>query len=151
MVVRVSLTLSSLYVGALLSLCRADINMAIQYILNCGSEVAGSCHGGSASGTYEFVKHGANAWPYDTCMNYAACSKESKEGFCADADFSCSAINTCRTCSTFTAMGGKCVEIDHYPNASIAEYGSVAGKDVRAPPPPPPQPSPSQSPSLKLH
>lgn len=39
-----------------------DINLAIQYILNCGGEVAGSCHGGSASGTYEFVKHGDNAW-----------------------------------------------------------------------------------------
>jgi len=39
-----------------------DINMAIQYILNCGTEVAGSCHGGSASGTYDFVKHGDNQW-----------------------------------------------------------------------------------------
>ncbi len=39
-----------------------DINVAIQYILNCGTDVAGSCHGGSASGTYQFVKQGDNAW-----------------------------------------------------------------------------------------
>eukprot|EP00591_Stephanopyxis_turris_P006976 CAMPEP_0195521682 /NCGR_PEP_ID=MMETSP0794_2-20130614/19168_1 /TAXON_ID=515487 /ORGANISM="Stephanopyxis turris, Strain CCMP 815" /LENGTH=336 /DNA_ID=CAMNT_0040651291 /DNA_START=74 /DNA_END=1082 /DNA_ORIENTATION=- len=106
-----------------------DINMAIQYILNCGTEVAGSCHGGSASGTYDFVKHGDNQWPYDTCMNYAACSKESKEGLCGDGDYTCNALNTCRTCSTFSAMGGTCVGIDQYPNASIAEYGRVSGED----------------------
>lgn len=106
-----------------------DINMAIQYILNCGGDVAGSCHGGSASGTYEFVKKGDNAWPFDTCMQYAACSSESKEGLCSHGDWTCSAINTCRTCSTFTSMGGKCVEISHFPNASIAEYGSVEGAD----------------------
>ena len=106
-----------------------DINMAIQYILNCGGEVAGSCHGGSASGTYEFVKQGENAWPYDTCMNYAACSSESKEGLCEYGNWTCNAFNTCRTCSTFTSMGGKCVGIETFPNASIAEYGSVAGED----------------------
>jgi cathepsin X len=106
-----------------------DINLAIQYILNCGGEVAGSCHGGSASGTYEFVKRGDNAWPYDTCMQYAACSAESKEGMCGSGDWSCNEINTCRTCSTFSDMGGKCVGLDHFPNASIAEYGSVVGEE----------------------
>ena len=30
-----------------------DINLAIQYILNCGAEVAGSCHGGSGTGAYQ--------------------------------------------------------------------------------------------------
>ena len=29
-----------------------DINLSIQYILEC----AGSCYGGSATGTYEFIK-----------------------------------------------------------------------------------------------
>jgi len=28
-------------------------------------------------------------------------------------------------------MGGTCVGIDQYPNASIAEYGRVSGEDVR--------------------
>jgi len=37
-----------------------------------------------------------------------------------------SAINTCRTCSTF---GVDCVEIDEFPNATIAEYGTVTGAD----------------------
>jgi cathepsin X len=43
-------------------------------------------------------------------------------------------MNTCRTCSTFTANGGKCVGLTHFPNASIAEYGSVQG-EVCTPPP----------------
>ena len=36
-------------------------------------------------------------------------------------------MNVARTCSTFTAMGGKCSAIDSYPNATIAEYGSISG------------------------
>ena len=67
--------------------------------------------------------------PYDTCLQYQACSAESHEGTCGDGDFSCKPINTCRTCSTFTADGGKCVAIDYFPNASIAEYGEVQGAD----------------------
>ena len=108
----------------------ADINMAIQYILDCASEVAGSCHGGSASGTYEFVKEHSGHWPYDTCLQYEACSAESKEGACArdGADYSCSAMNTCRTCSTFSSMGGSCAAVSTYPNATIAEYGQVSGE-----------------------
>jgi cathepsin X len=26
------------------------VNLAVQYILNCGNGIAGSCHGGSATG-----------------------------------------------------------------------------------------------------
>merc|ERR1712137_576078 len=44
-----------------------DVNLAIQYILNCGTEVAGSCHGGSAGGTYQFIKDSGFV-PYDTCQ-----------------------------------------------------------------------------------
>lgn len=33
-------------------------------------------------------------------------------------------MNTCRTCSTFSSMGGKCAELDFYPNVTISEYGS---------------------------
>eukprot|EP00937_MAST-01D_sp_MAST-1D-sp2_P007191 g7191.t1 len=106
-----------------------DINMAIQYILNCGGNVAGSCHGGSASGTYQLVKD-KGFWPYDTCLNYEACSAESKEGACGrdGADYSCSAMNTCRTCSTFSDSGGKCAGVSTFPNATIAEYGQVKGE-----------------------
>jgi cathepsin X len=102
--------------------------MAIQFILNCAGNVAGSCHGGSASGTYQYVKD-TGFWPYDTCLQYEACSSESSEGHCGapGADFSCSAMNTCRTCSTFSGSGGFCAGISTFPNASIAEYGNVKG------------------------
>ena len=104
-----------------------DVNLAIQYILNCGTEVAGSCHGGSATGAYQFV-HDSGYVPYDTCLQYAACSAESDEGDCAAADYTCKPINVCRTCSTFSAMGGFCSELDTFPNATIAEYGTVSGE-----------------------
>ena len=32
-----------------------DVNLAIQHILNCGTEIAGSCHGGTHTGAYQFV------------------------------------------------------------------------------------------------
>jgi cathepsin X len=102
-----------------------DINLSIQYILNCAQSVAGSCSGGSASGTYEFIKDTGYV-PYDTCQPYLACSSDSDEGFCPDIDTTCSALNTCRTCPGF---GEPCVEIDVFPNASIAEYGGVSGEE----------------------
>jgi len=100
-----------------------EINLSIQHVLNCGAGVAGSCHGGSHSGTYDFIKKTGYV-PYDTCMPYVACSVESSEGLCYHVDTTCSAINTCRTCDTFGGMGGKCVAIDTFPNATVAEYGS---------------------------
>mmetsp|Transcript_18886 Transcript_18886/g.36508 ORF Transcript_18886/g.36508 Transcript_18886/m.36508 type:complete len:345 (+) Transcript_18886:1247-2281(+) len=105
-----------------------EINLSVQYILNCGRKIAGSCHGGSATGAFEFVKL-AGQVPYDTCQPYIACSEESKEGFCAHVDTTCSRQNVCKTCSTFVSNGGKCKEINYYPNASIAEYGEVAGEE----------------------
>jgi len=104
-----------------------DIDLSIQYVLNCGSDVAGSCWGGDAGGTYEFI-HQSGFIPFDTCMPYSACSSDSDEGFCAQADWTCSAINTCRTCNTFTSSGGKCVALNYFPNATVSQYGSVAGE-----------------------
>merc|ERR1712176_1300665 len=63
--------------------------------------------------------------PYETCQPYLACSEESQEGFCPHIDTQCSAINTCRTCSGFSDKGGECVELDYFPNATVAEYGEV--------------------------
>ena len=129
-----------------------EINLSVQYILNCGGGMAGSCHGGSHTGTYEFIKKKGHV-PYDTCMPYIACSSDSKDGFCQHVDTKCSAMNTCRTCSTFSENGGFCAkvssfwvqnrvflpccccspcrfararhtQIDVYPNATISEYGS---------------------------
>jgi cathepsin X len=117
-----------------------DINLSIQFILNCGSDQAGSCHGGYHTSTYEFIKK-VGFVPYDTCMSYIACSKEATEGICPHVDTTCeispseqgdsfviaqsSMSNVCRTCDTFAGMGGACTEIDIFPNATVAEYGMI--------------------------
>lgn len=105
-----------------------DINLSIQHVLNCGSEIAGSCYGGSHTGVYEFIQKYGNI-AYDTSQQYIACSSDSKEGFCGHVDTTCKPINVARTCSTFVANGGKCVGLSSYPNATVAEYGQVQGAD----------------------
>ena len=93
-------------------------------ILNCGSETAGSCHGGYHTGVYQLIQDSGYV-PFDTCMPYIACSSESTEGFCQHVDTTCEKKNICRTCDTFGGMGGKCTEIDYFPNATVAEYGMI--------------------------
>jgi cathepsin X len=99
-----------------------EINLSIQYILNCGSGTAGSCHGGSATGVYDFIKHESGFVPYDTCMSYIACSADSTVGFCPPLDLSCSPLNTCRTCDGT----GACYAVPRFPNATIAEFGTYS-------------------------
>lgn len=101
-----------------------DINLSIQYILNCGGDIAGSCHGGYHTGVYQLIQESGYV-PFDTCMPYMACSEESTEGFCQHVDTTCRKSNICRTCDTFGGMGGKCTEIDYFPNATVAEYGML--------------------------
>jgi len=101
----------------------SDINLSIQYVLNCGTTKVGSCSGGSMMELYRFLKEQSGYVPYDTCMPYFACSAESMEGFCPFVDTTCSPLNTCRTCDTFIEKGGTCREIDIMPNATVAEYG----------------------------
>ncbi len=103
-----------------------DINLAIQFILNCGVEQAGSCNGGDHYAAYEFISDYGSI-PYDTCLAYEACSKDSSEKACKSRDYTCKPNNICRTCSTFSYLGGKCKEINYYPNATIADYGRVNG------------------------
>lgn len=86
-----------------------DINLSVQFLLNCGADVAGSCHGGSATGAYEFIKK-MGFIPYDTCQPYIACSSDSTAGYCPYANTSCSPINICRTC-TNPSKGGTCVAV----------------------------------------
>lgn len=99
----------------------AEINLSIQFVLNCGTSVAGSCHGGSHSGVYDFIRR-VGYIPYDTCMPYIACSADSTDGFCHSVDTSCSPINTCRTCDS----SGRCQAVSKFPNATIAEYGTYS-------------------------
>jgi cathepsin X len=110
-----------------------DIQLSVQHVLNCGN--AGSCHGGDAGAAYQwiqknFVATGAGI-SYTTGQPYLACSKESKEGMCPAAlkagDLTCEPKNVQRTCGTF---GEACVGLSHFPNATIAEYGSIQGKDA---------------------
>ena len=109
-----------------------DINLSVQYVLNCGAEDAGSCSGGSMMKLFRFLKETSGYVPYDTCMPYIACSAESEHGFCPFVDTTCSAFNTCRTCDTFVENGGTCREIDVLPNATIAEYGYYKLDENRA-------------------
>jgi cathepsin X len=99
-----------------------DVNLSIQYLLNCGSD-AGSCHGGSAARAYKFI-HDNGFVPYDTCQPYIACSQDSKHGFCPHASTKCTAENTCLTCSH---LG--CSAVRHFPNATVAEFGSYSLDD----------------------
>ena len=106
-----------------------DINLSVQFVLNCGGEVAGSCHGGSASGAYQFI-HEYGFVPFDTCQPYLACSAESEWGFCKHLDTTCTPSNICKTCTmkltpSIHPFGEVCSEIDQFPNATIAEYGVI--------------------------
>jgi cathepsin X len=99
-----------------------EINLSIQYILNCAGSVAGSCHGGSHTGVYEFILE-QGFIPYESCQPYLACSPDSTDGFCPHVDTTCTPMNTCRTCQAGT---GECHAIEIFPNASIAEYGTYS-------------------------
>lgn len=104
-----------------------DINLSIQFILNC--QMGGSCNGGDHLATYKAI-HEYGSIPYEDCMVYQACSSDSKEEACKNKeDFTCSPKNICRTCNTFTSRGGTCNPIVYYPNATVASYGGVKGSD----------------------
>lgn len=96
-----------------------DIRLSIQEILNCAQDVAGTCHGGSATGTYEWIYSKAKKDPsqglaFETCQLYQA------------DDFTCNDINICRTCWGFDEA---CEAVTTYPNATISAYGIVQGED----------------------
>jgi len=104
-----------------------DINLAVQHILNCGN--AGSCYGGDQGAAYKWI-HENGYIAYDSENPYMACSHDSMAGLCADRkaeSWTCEPINIARTCSTFPEMGGKCVGLSHFPNATVAEYGKAFG------------------------
>jgi len=99
-----------------------DIQLSVQHLLNCGN--AGSCHGGSLDGPYQWIYSQPDGISYATSNPYMACSKESEEGNCASGDWTCTPLNVARTCGTF---GQACVGLSHYPNATIADYGHISG------------------------
>jgi cathepsin X len=104
-----------------------DINLSIQYVLNCGSDIAGSCHGGSATGVYQFLyDNPAVGIPYDTCQPYLACSEESTEGFCPHVSTQCTSKAICSTCNSFSTFPfrGKCTPVSY--SSSITKISSIS-------------------------
>ena len=105
-----------------------DINPSVQHFLNCGG--VGSCHDGSVDGPYQWLKKVSETGTgisYETSQPYIACSSESKEGFCPNADWTCTPLNVARICGSFDSEIGSCSGLNAYPNATISDYGSISG------------------------
>ncbi len=83
----------------------------IQVILNCATDIAGSCDGGDDMGVYQYLQQ--TGIPDSTCMQYAA------------TDMACTPINTCRTCVPGT---GVCSAVTNYTKYFASQYGSVSGE-----------------------
>lgn len=113
-----------------------DINLSIQFILNCaGPEQRLSCHGGSATRAFQFIKDVAGYVPYDSCQPYIACSSDSDEGICPFVDTSCMPENICRSCLGQIQSGSAdhhCHAVSSFPNATIDEYGTYHNASVDA-------------------
>jgi len=109
-----------------------EIMLSVQHLLNCGT--AGSCQGGGAlDAPYQWIKkisEKGSGISYESSQPYLACSKDSKEGFCGQVNFSCKPLNVARTCGDFKKEGGPCVGLKYYPNATISDYGTISGKDA---------------------
>jgi len=103
-----------------------DINLSVQFLLNCGKGIAGSCHGGSHSGAYQFIMDKGFV-PFDTCLSYEACSSESTEGSCKSGNYECTPVNTCRTCDTYASKGGVSVHGNGY-GCILILYFSLVGE-----------------------
>ena len=89
-----------------------DIDLSVQYLLNCGISIANvteehphhlSCHGGNSLYAYEYIVKSLGFVPEDSCLGYIACSGESEEGWCANVRglTTCEDWNICRTCDSF--------------------------------------------------
>jgi len=106
-----------------------EVNLAIQTMLNCGKEIAGTCHGGHPAGAYQFVmNHGI---PYDTCQPYEAADHKG-----------CTGEDVCKDCMSFGSsncwavkkepltkeLEGYSMPINGYPFLNISEHGFVSGE-----------------------
>jgi len=100
-----------------------DIDISVQHMLYCGG--TGSCYGGDVVGPFAWMA--SNVIAYETSNPYLACSSDSSEGICGSLQYGCNALNTARTCNTFSSAGGKCVGLTRYPNATLSNYGSISG------------------------
>jgi len=103
-----------------------DINLSVQHVLNCVAD-GSSCHGGGVDSVYDWMKNDEVALSYETSNPYLACSRESFEGNCKfmKRELTCDNYGAARTCATF---GVPCVELQKYPNVTLAQYGDVSGQ-----------------------
>ncbi|XP_024376810.1 uncharacterized protein [Physcomitrium patens] len=91
-----------------------DIQYSVQVILNCATDIAGSCHGGDPLGVFKFMhEHGL---PEETCQLYRA------------RDDECTPINVCRNCVPPVGNIESCTAISDYPIHFVGEYGKVSGE-----------------------
>jgi len=104
------------------------VQLSVQHLLNCGG--VGSCHGGTVGGPYQWLhrisQRTGSGISYATSNPYLACSSESSSGLCRNGKWRCEPENVARTCGGFDEP---CVGLASYPNATISDYGSIAGKE----------------------
>jgi len=106
-----------------------DVLLSVQFLLNCGAGIAGSCRGGSHTGVYQLI-HDKGYIPYDTCSPYAACSADVADlhSVCKQKRYTCTAENICSTCYIdYEKKDSKCAAIERFPNISVVEYGELSG------------------------
>ena len=108
-----------------------DINLSIQWVLNCGGTDSKAhlkgCQGGNTIRLYDWIFREGHYIPFETCQPYLACSSNSTNGFCNHVDTTCTPRNICRSCNHTD-----CVAISRYPNATVGEYGQYNEDEVFA-------------------
>ena len=132
-----------------------DIDLSVQYLLNCGiaNETEThphklSCHGGNSLYAYDYIHSTLGFIPEDSCLNYIACSSDSDEGWCPEVRSltTCAAWNVCRTCDKFQhgkgglshgeeetdEYGCRAVQAGSIPNVTILEFGSIEPHNIHA-------------------
>ncbi|EED90907.1 probable papain cysteine protease, partial [Thalassiosira pseudonana CCMP1335] len=105
-----------------------DIDLSVQYLLNCGiaNETEThphklSCHGGNSLYAYDYIHSTLGFIPEDSCLNYIACSSESDEGWCPEVRSltTCAAWNVCRTCDNIEPHNIHAIQSEIYARGPI--------------------------------
>lgn len=111
-----------------------DINLSVQMLLSCGGRTSfGSCNGGSSLGAYAWIHQlstrTGSGISYETADPYLACSKDSRIGICPYANLTCNPASTCYRLN-HNLTDSHCVALPRYPNATVAQYGTVSGPNA---------------------
>ena len=108
-----------------------DFLPAVQVLLNCAQNVAGSCHGGSHSGVLQYMHD--SGLPDWTCQQFVNCPlpplQKCNTVLRYEAqDNECTPLNTCRNCMP----GEGCFALKNlsYPSLSVEQFGPVSTDDA---------------------